>query len=164
MSSRLSKIRSLHTYVMLRTVYFGWICMIPYFLDEYVSLNCMTIFYRNCVIVRRLLRSLVLWVPSFSSTNENLFSLIVRWSSNRVTVKKNTRKLSRIYFYRIWNSRPFSAGKKRAGFEVKIVLLKVVLNFALISKFWKAILSAKMSANLRSRSVILSALAFSALQ
>ena len=26
MSSRLSKIRSVHTYVMLRTVYFGWIC------------------------------------------------------------------------------------------------------------------------------------------
>ena len=27
MSSRLSKIRSEHTYVMPRTVYFGWICM-----------------------------------------------------------------------------------------------------------------------------------------
>ena len=27
MSSRLSKIRSVHTYVMTRTVYFGWICM-----------------------------------------------------------------------------------------------------------------------------------------
>ena len=27
MSSRLSKIRSVHTYVMPRTVYFGWICM-----------------------------------------------------------------------------------------------------------------------------------------
>ena len=27
MSSRLSKIRSVHTYVMLRTVYFGWICI-----------------------------------------------------------------------------------------------------------------------------------------
>ena len=26
MSSRLSKIRSIHTYVMPRTVYFGWIC------------------------------------------------------------------------------------------------------------------------------------------
>ena len=26
MSSRLTKIRSVHTYVMLRTVYFGWIC------------------------------------------------------------------------------------------------------------------------------------------
>ena len=26
MSSRLSKFRSVHTYVMLRTVYFGWIC------------------------------------------------------------------------------------------------------------------------------------------
>ena len=129
MSSRLSKIRSLHTYVMLRTVYFGWICMIPYFLDEYVSLNCMTIFYRNCVIVRRLLRTLVVWVPSFSSTNENLFSLIVRWSSNRVTVKKNTRKLSRIYFYRIWNSRPFSAGKKRAGFEVKNCVIESCAQF-----------------------------------
>ena len=28
MSSRLTKIRSVHTYVMLRTVYFGWICII----------------------------------------------------------------------------------------------------------------------------------------
>ena len=28
MSSRLSKIRSVHTYVMPRTVYFGWICTI----------------------------------------------------------------------------------------------------------------------------------------
>ena len=27
MSSRLSKIRSVHTYVMPRTVYFGWICI-----------------------------------------------------------------------------------------------------------------------------------------
>ena len=27
MSRRLSKIRSVHTYVMPRTVYFGWICM-----------------------------------------------------------------------------------------------------------------------------------------
>ena len=30
MSSRLSKIRSVHTYVMLRTVYFGWICILKW--------------------------------------------------------------------------------------------------------------------------------------
>ena len=28
MSSRLSKFRSVHTYVMLQTVYFGWICTV----------------------------------------------------------------------------------------------------------------------------------------
>ena len=41
MSSRLSKIRSVHTYVMLRTVYFGWICSIHFQEKKNVFLSFM---------------------------------------------------------------------------------------------------------------------------
>ena len=38
MSSRLSKICSVHTYVMIRTVYFGWICLSGTLWDIFLQL------------------------------------------------------------------------------------------------------------------------------
>ena len=53
MSSRLSKIRSVHTYAMPRTVYFGWICTCRYSRIEHefphIYLLLYNIFLSKCV-------------------------------------------------------------------------------------------------------------------
>ena len=47
MSSRLPKIRSVHVYVMVRTVYFGWICIIA----KWINVNFETLFHQTFSLI-----------------------------------------------------------------------------------------------------------------
>ena len=80
-SSRLSKIRSVHTYVMPRTVYFGWICRWFYpFWTFYLIWN---ICYLNFWLVNNGILSLIFYCDTFKAA---ILPLLLNFSSY---VKKN---------------------------------------------------------------------------
>ena len=51
MSSRLSKIRSVHTYVMPWTVYFGWICTFFFGLENFLTMAAAFAGQGDCILI-----------------------------------------------------------------------------------------------------------------
>ena len=78
MSSRLSKILSVHTYVMPRTVYFGWICTLKFIILPWLKNFCMTPIL--LVLIESLMEFNIFttmhWGPSSSSNCINLSTII----------------------------------------------------------------------------------------
>ena len=79
-SSRLSKIRSVHTYIMPRTVYFGWICNSIFFKNIVNVLPEIFIF--SWISGRRRGR----WSTRWPSLNHSWFQIIeTRWISHWIS-------------------------------------------------------------------------------
>ena len=88
MSSRLSKIRSVQTYVMLRTVYFGWIC-------TSLKVKSVNLFQKHIIHqikVHLLFESLFDNVRKYKQINSQLFKLF--HFSMKATSKFNSIQLS----------------------------------------------------------------------
>ena len=154
MSSRLSKIRSVHTYVMPRTVYFGWICRSRDFKNR-LLLSPITCLYwnssgaiincRSCKILMTICR-LHLSLESYYSVFSSDFYFTVSFRE-RLKKKEIRTTFKSTIFCGIWNSRPFFryyvAGKKTAGFQilchfrfVLYLIRKLLVSGNNISMYW----------------------------
>ena len=74
MSSRLSKIRSVHTYVMIRMVYFGWICR--YRSRQYYCCepDCIFLWFKAVHMTKITCQSMTILIPK----GETVFKKLVK--------------------------------------------------------------------------------------
>ena len=128
MNSRLSKIRSVHTYVMTRTVYFGWIC-IYFYLEKNVCGVSATIRRTNSITNQMVISKSTNWyglnvwlAPLFSTRS---IMTIMTSMTMRIMVKVLKRRLSTILrsLHRMYSLfHPGLGGLDGSGLSCKINL------------------------------------------